>query len=372
VSAERELLARLQQVLAEADVDVDGLVAAAWEEAQDEVRTTLRRLFTHDLLRRALATFDAPPAGPAAGTVDDAPPADPAPPDPAPAGAPAADPVAADVTDPTLPAPEASAVGEVDGTATYLFGIVRADALPHAAQDLQLPGAGPIRGLEVGPVRAVVCDVDPGAFAALQDPSADDLELLATAAYAHDALLADLAQQGPVLPLRLGTVVADDDTLRRVLAGHAPTLVSELDRLDGHAEWAVTVHLLEDPSDTAASEADADEALTGRDYLQRRRKALDLRDERWRTQEAVAGAVHARLAALAVDDEVVGSRPLEDGAPPLLHGVYLVADDRWPELERTVDELRAAHPSASIEVSGPWPPYHFTAVELDAADLASP
>jgi hypothetical protein len=367
VSAERELLARLQQVLAEADVDVDGLVAAAWEEAQDEVRTTLRRLFTHDLLRRVLATFDAPPTAPAAGTVDHAAPAD-----PAPAGAPAADPVATEVTAPTTPAPETAAGAEVDGTATYLFGIVRADAPPHAAPDLQLPGAGPIRGLEVGPVRAVVCDVDPGAFAALQDPSADDLELLATAAYAHDALLADLAQQGPVLPLRLGTVVADDDALRGVLARHEPTLVSELARLDGHAEWAVTVHLLEDPSDTAASDADADEALSGRDYLQRRREALDLRGERWRTQEAVAGAVHARLAALAVDAEVVGSRPLEDGAPPLLHGVYLVADDRWPELERTVDELRATHPSASIEVSGPWPPYHFTAVELDADDLASP
>jgi hypothetical protein len=376
VSAERELLARLQQVLAEADVDVDGLVAAAWEEAQDEVRTTLRRLFTHDLLRRALATFDAPPTGPGAGTVDDAAPADPAPADPAPAdpapaGAPAADPVAADVPEATPPAPEASAVGEVDGTATYLFGIVRADAPPHAAQDLQLPGGGPIRGFEVGSVRAVVCDVDPGAFASLQDPSADDLELLATAAYAHDALLADLAQQGPVLPLRLGTVVADDDTLREVLGRHERTLVSELDRLAGHAEWAVTVHLLEDPSEAATSTG-PDEALTGRDYLQRRREALDLRGERWRTQEAVAGAVHATVAGLAVDAEVVGSRPLEEGAPPLLHGVYLVADDRWPELERTVDELRAAHPSASIEISGPWPPYHFTAVELDADDLANP
>jgi hypothetical protein len=352
VSAERELLARLQQALAEADVDVDGLMDAAWAEARDEVRTTLRRLFTHDLLRRALATLEGA-SPPPVREVDEV--------------------ATADEAAHATPTPVAAPVGEVDSTATYLFGIVRADAPLHAAEDLQLPGAGPIRSLEVGAVRAVVCDVDPGAFASLRDPSADDLELLATAAYAHDALLAGLAQQGPVLPLRLGTVVADDDTLRGVLARHERTLASELDRLDGHAEWAVTVHLLEDASDAAASDVGSDdEALTGRDYLQRRREALDLRGERWRTQEAVAGAVHARVAALAVDAEIVGSRPLEDGAPPLLHGVYLVADDRWPELERAVDDLRAAHPNASIEVSGPWPPYHFTAVELDADDLASP
>jgi hypothetical protein len=349
VSAERELLARLQQVLAEADIDIDGLVDAAWDEAREEVRTTLRRLFTHELLGRALGTLEGRPASP-----------------PVPETGAVAPPTAG---------PEPTGVveeGEATGTATYLFGIVRAEAPPHAAQDLQLPGAGPIRGLEIGTVRAVVCDVDPGAFASLQDPSADDLELLATAAYAHDALLADLAQQGPVLPLRLGTVVADDDTLLGVLARHERTLASELDRLAGHAEWAVTVHLLEDDAAAAGDAGPDTEARSGRDYLQRRREALDLRGERWRTQEAVAGAVHARVAALAVDAEVVGSRPLEDGVPPLLHGVYLVADERWPELERTVDELRAAHPSASIEVSGPWPPYHFTAVELDADDLARP
>jgi hypothetical protein len=352
VSAERELLARLQQVLAEADLDVDGLVDAAWDEAREEVRTTLRRLFTHDLLRRALASLEGspvpPPTTPPVDEVDAA-----------------HDAHEVDEVD------ETHDVLEEDGTATYLFGIVRADAPPPAAHDLQLPGAGPIRGLEVGALRAVVCDVDPGAFASLQDPTADDLELLATAAYAHDALLADLAEQGPVLPLRLGTVVADDATLREVLTRHASTLASELDRLDGHAEWAVTVHLLEDPSDVSSdATGSVGEASTGREYLQRRREALDLRGDRWRAQEAVASAVHTRLAALAADAEVVASRPLEDGAPPLLHGVYLVADDRWPELERAVDDLRAAHPGTSIEISGPWPPYHFTAVELDADDLA--
>jgi hypothetical protein len=357
VSAERELLARLQQALTDADVDVDDLVEAAWDQAREDVQVTLRRLFAHDLLRRALDTIEAADADRARPITR--------------SGADGSPPTASPVVEGSDRTDEGVSPGTT-GTATYLFGMVPADAPPLAATELQLPGAGPVRHVEVGAVRAVVCDVDPGAFAQLRDPSADDLELLATAAYAHDALLAELAQLSAVLPLRLGTVVADDGTLRDVLARHEAALFAELDRLAGHAEWAVTVHLLDEPDATTTDDADEAGADSGREYLQRRREVLDVRGERWRAQEEVAAAVHGRLAVLAAETEVVGSRPLEDGSPPLLHAVYLLADQRWPDFERAVDEVREAHPRASIEVSGPWPPYHFTNVELGADDLATP
>jgi hypothetical protein len=54
VSAEGELLARLQRAIADAEIDVGPLLDEAWQEARDDVRTTLRRLFTHELLRRSL------------------------------------------------------------------------------------------------------------------------------------------------------------------------------------------------------------------------------------------------------------------------------------------------------------------------------
>jgi hypothetical protein len=60
----------------------------------------------------------------------------------------------------------------------------------------------------------------------------------------------------------------------------------------------------------------------------------------------------------------VSTRPVKDVAPPLLHGVYLVADGAVGELEAVVAALREEHPEAVIEIGGPWPPYHFSAVEL--------
>jgi hypothetical protein len=167
-----------------------------------------------------------------------------------------------------------------------------------------------------------------------------------------------------VLPLRLGTVVADDESAAELLHRHGEALRAELDRIEGHAEWTVTVRAL-DPQPDVDTEAPAP-ASSGTDYLDHRRTQLRARESRRDGRARLAGSIHDRLAATAADADVVTSRPMEEGPPPLLHGVYLVERTRLPRLEEEVEELRAAHPDALIELSGPWPPYHFTSVRLGA------
>jgi hypothetical protein len=343
VSAERELLERLQQALASADVQVDDLVETAWAEARTEVQATLRRLFTHDLLGRVLASLE--------GTAPTSPPR----PGPGPAPAPAQDPLT----------PAAS-----ERVATYLFGVVAAGSRLPERDGRPVPGGGPLRSVEVGRVEAVVCDVDPITFDGLAEAGPDGLEVLAATAYAHDGLLAELAASTTVLPLRLGTVLADDEAVRTLLADSEPTLVAELERLAGRAEWAVTVRLLEAPEEVPPT-SDVG-TPSGQDYLRQRQRERQARDERWRLRQELAESVHRQLAAAASDATTVGSRPIEDATPPLLHGVYLLDADQVPGFEAAVDGLRAAHPAAVLEVSGPWPPYHFSRVELGAGGAVSP
>jgi hypothetical protein len=351
VSAEGELLARLQRALADAEVDVGPLLDEAWQQARDEVRTTLRRLFTHELLRRSLDHLTDV-------EVDQRSDAEAVPPAPEP------EPPASEQQRPPA-TPQ-----QLDERATYLFGLVPTTA-PVPDVPAPFPGAGPVRVVDVGEVRAVVCDVAPAAFRRLDDPGRDDLELLAATAFGHDDLLATLGRSGPVLPLRLGTVLRDDDALRGLLAAHGATLRDELHRLEGHAEWAVTVHLVEDASPDGDGREGGTTPASGRDYLQARKQDLERRATRRNVRSEIATLVHDRLAALAADAAVVGARPLEDGTPPLLHGVYLLADERRDGFDAAIDELRATHPDAAIEVSGPWPAYHFTDVALDAGDPAS-
>ncbi|QBI18690.1 GvpL/GvpF family gas vesicle protein [Egibacter rhizosphaerae] len=358
---ERDLLRELQSVLAEADVDVTSLVEGAWEDAREEVRATLTRLMAHDLLRRSLGTLQGGSAshgaaadvaqggasdaveGGASGVAHDGPAAAPAP---------------EGTTDTAVhaDAPE-DPPAEL---ATYLFGVVGGEVTLPEAELPQLPGGGPVRLLPAARCQALVCDVDPSSFEALREATPDGLELLAAAAYVHDEVLATFAQ-GPVLPLGLGTVLPDDQAVEGLLVRHADRLETELDRIRGRSEWAVTVH---EPAPEAAPPAEGPAATSGHDYLEQRRAALQARESRWEQEERVAASFHGPLAACARDAVEVGARPLEQDDPPLLHGVYLLDDDARDRFDSTVEYLRAEHPDVEVEVTGPWPPYHFTSLDL--------
>jgi hypothetical protein len=361
VSREQDLLRDIQAVLASAEVDVSELIEGAWADAQEEVRATLRRLMSQDLLSRALASLggdevtSAPPTAPSP-EVDErsevpSPRATSSPPatSTGPASAPAPE-----------PAPPVAPAAPPGATATYVFGIVGPDAELPRTELPRLPGGTPPRLLAVDGAQALVCDVDPATFESLREPGPDGLELLAAAAHAHDAVLARFVD-APVLPLPLGTVLADDGTVSQLLDRHAVQLRAELERLTGASEWAVTVRTVDDaPTDDAAPPA------SGRDYLEARRAARSRREERWAEQERLVDDLHGPLAACAVDAQQIASRPLEEATPPLLHGVYLVADDARDRFASTVAYLRAEHPGTIVEVTGPWPPYHFAALDLSS------
>lgn len=205
----------------------------------------------------------------------------------------------------------------------YLFGIGR-DELELSDVPVLLGGRTP-RTVAAAGLHAVVCDVDVATFEAIADANPASLDLLAATARAHDTTLARVAAVGPILPLRLGTSFADDDAVRMVLRRHAAALHDELDRLAGHSEWAVTVHLLPDDQRDHARKPH-EPAATGREYLEQRRAALDARNQRWEARERVAATIHEALANHVAAADRVRARLLDNAAPRLLHGVYLLAD----------------------------------------------
>jgi hypothetical protein len=385
MTPEQRLLQQIREALAEVDVDVEPLLEEAFATARAEVADTLRRLISQDLLRRTLGSLDhgrsgdaSSPAGPGApprGRPEPEPTA--TTPEPSASTGEPTPAAAGPVPDPStlapgphpstaIPEPEATPASDAapGARATYVLGVTVPGDLA-LAELAPLPGGGPARALATEEVQAIVCDVDTSTFEVLRSPGPEGLETLAAAAHAHDANLAWLAGETTVLPLPLGTVLLDDDVVIDLLRTHGTQLRGELERFEGYAEWAVRVHLLDAPDagDEAARSADS-----GSEYLRRRSVALEEKQTRWRTREALATRMHERLGAGAAEADVVVSRPLEDVAPPLLHGVYLLAERAVPELERTVEELRAEHADAVIEMTGPWPPYHFASIDLSPSE----
>lgn len=254
---------------------------------------------------------------------------------------------------------------------TYLYGVVPADA-PHPTGLCGLEG-GAVRLVRVGDVAGVVSDVPADAYAeAVLDARLADVAWVGERGLAHEQVLTWFADRGPVVPLAPFSLHAGDERVAERLAGQHDRLRDELVRLRGRREWGVKiwrderrfaerVDALSAPLRALAAEAQA--AAPGRRFLiAKKRDALRADEGRRVSAELVQGAL-ARLRATAEEGKAL-PLPAAPGARErtlLLHGAFLVADDRFAAFQQDVQALAAGTQGDGFEweFTGPWPPYHF-------------
>jgi Gas vesicle synthesis protein GvpL/GvpF len=207
-------------------------------------------------------------------------------------------------------------------TSLYLYGITdRRPALPEG-----------LRAVEVGSVAGVYAEREPEA------PTGEAL-------WRHEAVVERLLEQGPVLPARYGTALADVGRLREELEGRAASFGRALDLVRGRVELGVRAAWPDRPGDPAR-------ATSGREYL-----AVKL--EQQRAAEQATGDVHEPLARLAVAATVeVGHLPCLS-----LAAAYLVDEDQVERFRSEADRLASDLDGVRLACTGPWPPYSFASEE---------
>lgn len=234
---------------------------------------------------------------------------------------------------------------------TYVYGIT-ASSHPALPKDLGGVGDPPmkVRVLEKGKLAAVVSDAPEGLR-----PKRKDL-------LAHQAVLAEVGADGPVLPMRFGSLAPDDDTVTGVLAERADHYQERLRALDGKVEYNVkATHQEEAVLHRVMSENPEIRALTEAN----RRSGGGSYEERLRLGEMVVEAVKAREA----EDANELQRALEPAAAAVAGGPestgwlfnvsFLVDRDSTEEFLAAVEQARKDHPHIELRVNGPLPPYSF-------------
>jgi hypothetical protein len=246
-----------------------------------------------------------------------------------------------------------------------------------------------VPGVDGAPVRAVAAA---GLAAAMTSVSLDefgegplrrhleDLSWLDTTARAHHRVIEIIARHGSVVPMRLATIFHDDSSVADMLTQRRDRFTAVLHQVAGRVEWGVKVYAAGQDSvparPVAARAGDAQHAAPGATaspgaaYLRRRRAALSATQDNRRAAQASADAVHAALGSLATAAQL---RPPQapqlsgEAARMMLNAAYLVAQDRSPEFAAAADRLAGQHPAVRLELTGPWPPYSFAAVDLGEA-----
>jgi len=122
----------------------------------------------------------------------------------------------------------------------YLFGLVPM-AIATVPAGTGVAGTHPLERLDLGELTAIVSTVPQREFVG---PEAEerlrDLAWVGPRALRHQAVIRDLMDQGPVVPVRFATLFSDAGNLRAHIVCHQATLLAFLERTRDHqAEWSV-------------------------------------------------------------------------------------------------------------------------------------
>lgn len=249
--------------------------------------------------------------------------------------------------------------------ATWLYAVTAAPEDGTLPRGLTGVADEPVRLVESAGLAAVVGSVPLEDFGedALRD-HLEDLEWLERTARAHHRVINGAAGHGQVIPLRFATLYHDDDRVRAMLRERRDDFTATLRRVAGRTEWGVKAYVdprsfLPDPEEPTGAEESPGTAY----LLRRRAQRQDQETAHLRATER-AEEIHASLAALAV---ATAAHPPQDSALAayegwmVLNNSYLVPDALGEEFTALVTDLGKRYPAITLEVSGPWPPYSFTA-----------
>ena len=191
-------------------------------------------------------------------------------------------------------------------------------------------------------------------FAVVSDHDGGPIETSEENLWAHEEVVEGLLGEAAVLPLRFGSLVADEDGVRAMLDERRAEFLTALGRVRGAVELGVRVALAEaEHATVGAAAVRAGEGVgPGTAYmlgrLDRERRAAD-----------AAARIHRPLASLA-RESVRANRSVRRSA---LAMSYLVDADRVNAFRARVDELSGELNGATVVCTGPWPPYSFSSPE---------
>ena len=170
----------------------------------------------------------------------------------------------------------------------------------------------------------------------------------------HDLVSAIFARAQAILPARFPTIFDSVDAVTDRLRAQEVDLKSQLDRVRGRCELALTIlwTTADEPTVTVAAET------PGRNYLEQRQLAFAGSDRRRARARELADEVErlARPNLVTVRHSIIPSERVALSSAllvPRSHAVEVRA-----RLVRTEQDVR-------ILVNGPWPPYTFAAVGSD-------
>ena len=172
----------------------------------------------------------------------------------------------------------------------------------------------------------------------------------------HARVIADCFKQSTVLPFRFGTVFQDDESLRKSIRSNQRQFQNNLERLHGKTEMHLKIYVdscCKEQMENAVRHLPLEGV--GKEYLSNLRESATRQRERQTRARAVSFQMHRMFNPL---DEEVSCRMTESGKM-LLDIAHLIDRKCVERYQNKFTTTSAMMRECQMQLSGPWPPYHF-------------
>ena len=265
---------------------------------------------------------------------------------------------------------------------TWVYAIT--DCLvPEQLNGLTGVGGEPVRAVSEAGLTAVVGSVDAEAFGEqARTTLLSDLASIERLGRTHHQVIACVAAENPVLPLRLATVYPSDQTVLARLRQSSAEFAVMLESFRGTEEWGIKVYAgaeeeaqgdRAEPGEAVTAEGDAltspgDGPPSPADGLASLADELPVPEDGSvglvpaRNAEACAEMIDRALSGIAVATRrQTAAEPSPDGPENwlVLNAAYLLNSERAEEFAAVARALAGTQRGMRADLTGPWPPYSF-------------
>ncbi|NNE69396.1 MAG: GvpL/GvpF family gas vesicle protein [Rhodothermales bacterium] len=272
------------------------------------------------------------------------------------------------------------------GHRCYVYGYVKASEIGSTPPEgvAGLEESQPVRFVTLRGVRAIVSKVPSRQFG--EEELADwskDAEWVKDKIRAHAAVLDAFKGHGTVMPVRFGSVFANEADVAVMMNAEYDHVSETLDRLQDKQEWSLRITRDSDrlSSRIAASGQTVEESLgaisTGvaqfiRDEMESAGELVDEEILSTVTENCIRRA-HDALMPWSVDgaQKALVTAP---GVDMVFNAAYLVESGQLSDFKEEVERLsKEMEPlGMTLDLTGPWPAYHFADSDEDGASELVP
>jgi hypothetical protein len=169
----------------------------------------------------------------------------------------------------------------------------------------------------------------------------------------HARVIADCFQHSTVLPFRFGTIFNDDESLRKSIRCNQRQFLGNIEKLRGKTEMHLKIFVDDCCGHPVDKHLPGNEA--SREYFTNLRESAGRQRERQTRARAVSFQMHRLF--MPMDEEV--SCRLSESGKMMLDIAHLIDRKCVERYRNKFSTTSAVMRECQMQLSGPWPPYHF-------------